>query len=83
MKYALFATEYPAEFREAYGDLDMHVIGSLCDKYDLTEIGRLVFNNIEAAKESAEDNIKKGGEHGEEARLDGRNRARDVKKELT
>ena len=77
MNYADFSVEFPAEFREAFGDLDMREIGKLLDKYDLTEIGRLVFNNIEAAKKSVEDDMTPGGEYGEEKRLDDKHRTEE------
>jgi len=57
MNYKEFAANFPAEFREAFEDMSMRDLAALLDKYDLTEIGRLICNNIDAAKESVEDDL--------------------------
>ena len=57
MNYKEFNADFPLEFREAFEDLDMSRIAGLLDNPDLAEIGRLVWMNIDAAKESIEDDL--------------------------
>lgn len=81
MNYAQFATNYPDEFREAFGDLSMHRIACLFDKGDALEVGQMIRANLESAKDSIEDDLTPGGEYGEEARLDRRDRAIECNRE--
>lgn len=54
MNYRLFATEYPEVFKEAYSDISKAEVGALLDAMNFEALGKLIWENIEAAKETVE-----------------------------